>query len=225
MTKLITGDHGPFSLEEPGGYGRNASHNFMQMERAALSALEEGNRLLIEELQQTTIRYTPASQPAFHDAFAFAEAEIARFDEATRDGMLDLDELAGLFGSNRDFAEQCLKVLDRDNSRRIGVVEYAAFILFSDDAASLIADTLEAFDSTGSDALFADADREELKAMAHQFREHYPTTANGEVTPMGRLVADMSILKLSTFAGVTIDGIIRNLKLVERYEQYKALQA
>ncbi len=221
MTVTIDGLEGPNTLDMPGGYGKNASHNLMLFEVQALDALDETGR---HRLLEMTLRYTPAEQLAFDNAFAFAEAEIDRLKTHPEAVTLDREALIRLFGGNEAFADQYLHVADRNGDGQVDVLEYTAFLLFSDDASNLIAGTLDAFCTPGS-PLYDEHAQTELSTMAAQFRSNFPTQLDGAVTPAGRLVSDVAVLSLPTFTGFTLDRLLETLQLETRYATYRQKRA
>ncbi len=222
MTYMIDGERGPYSVEEDGGYGKNAACNLINIQEQAFKALEQGNPKPINQLRQSIIRYSAPNKLAYNDVFAFVQQQIHYFNPNNPSGTLNLDALTRIFLGNQELARQYLLVVDRNADGEIDAVDYSAFILFCDDASNLIADTMLAYSNSNEEALFDDAAKEELNWVASWIRTQYPTEANGQITPLASAAADLAVLNFPIFVGVTLDAIREQLKLSERYQAFQA---
>jgi hypothetical protein len=215
---FINGEDGPFSNDMPGGYGRNAADKLMQALEAATNA---GEPSALESLEKICVQYTPADKPTFFDAFAFAQQQILHLS-AGENG-LTLETLAKLYLGNRKLAEQILQALDLNEDGEIDAVEYCAFILFSDDAVSLIGETFSAF-ADSQESVLLDAEKQQhLQEIACWLKAEHPSKASGEISPICSTMADLAIETFPTMTRITLESIMRQCRLKERYQEFLAL--
>lgn len=197
MTVTINGTSGPYNLSSPGGYGGNTAYNVQNASP--------------EEVRRANIQIAPTLQEVPQNAVGYAREDIKPFD-TTKDGRLDLNELAQVYGGNETMAGKFLKAYDVNGDGAIDVKENAASVVFSLAPTHLLNKTLEAFGN--SNGILSAKQKQEL-SEGRKFLSEGSLSEAPKVysTQQDRAMAEFYAMKFPNFTRETLGGIISGLKL------------
>lgn len=197
----MNGLQGRYNTNSLGGFGRNAAANAIDMQ----SSSEGAKKLANSNIQ---VSRGPEASPyhARNDYLAYASEELKHFD-ISGDRKLDQFELTQAFNGNETKAKKFMSVVNQDGKEGSSVVDLSAHLYLQDGVADL--------------AKGANSDVDKIIKNA-QTANQGALKLDGTVTVAESKAASDIIEQKSDVAAKMLKSLQSQLKLEERYKEFKA---